>query len=231
MPTHKSIYYLIAACFVLAVSRPAPAAQGTAPEVEITAQPEIPVRITNFRFDASRGGMISFQYDVENTSGRGLMAVEVEWEAHNGQVKSTISNRSDNWLTGQLAAAESEHFQVSNVANLPRQPLAGLTGTIVYAELEDGTRFGTDDTRVGEEIDAARRAAAASYAKFLDTFNSGGGDALVEALKQQSAARGQDPAVQEATGRLVGILDDQDVDAAVKELQRAATLTIPEAHP
>jgi hypothetical protein len=228
---HQSIYYLIAACFVAAVSVPAHGAEGTAPAVEIAAQPEMPVRITNFRFDASRGDMIAFQYDVQNTSGQGLMAVEVHWEAQTGEVKSTISNRSDNWLTGQLAADHSEHFQVSNVANFPRQPLTRLIGTVAYAELEDGSRFGTDAAQVGKQIEAARHATVASYAKLLDTFDSRGGDALTQALKLQSAASGLDPAVQEATGRLLGILHDQGVDAAVKELQRVATLSVPEAHP
>ena len=231
MRVHKSIYYLIAACFVLAASVPASAAEGTTPALEIAAQPGMPVRITNFRFDASRGSMIAFQYDVHNTSGQGLTAVEVDWEAQTGEVKSTIANRSDNWLTEQLGADQSEHFQVSNVANFPRQPLTRLVGTITYVELEDGTRFGTDAAQIGKQIDAARHAAAASYAKLLDTFNSGGGEALTQALKLQSAAHGQDPAVQEATGRLVGLLGDQGVDAVVKELQRVAALTIPEAHP
>jgi hypothetical protein len=231
MRAHKSIYYLIAACLVLAFSVPGHGAEGTTLSVEITTQPETPVRITNFRFDASQVGTIAFQYDVQNKSGQGLLAVEVHWEAQAGEMSSTFPNRSDNWLTGQLAADQSEHFQVSNVANFPRQPLTRLVGTIAYAELEDGTRFGTDAAQIGMQIDAARRAAAASYSKLLDTFNSGGGEALTQALKLQSAARGQDPAVQEATGRLSGILHDQGVDAAVKELQRVATLSIPEAHP
>jgi hypothetical protein len=227
----KSISYLIAACFVLAVSMRAGAADATGPAVEITAQPEVPVTITDFRFDRSGSNMIAFQYDVQNKSGQGLLAVEVRWEAQTGEVNSTILNTSDNWLTGQLAADKAEHFQVSNVANFPRQPLTRLVGTITYAEFEDGTRFGADAVEVGKRIDAGRHATAASYAKLLDTFNSGGGDALTQAIKQQSATHGQDPAVQEANGRLQGILEDQGVDAVVKELQRVATLTVPEAHP
>jgi len=231
MCAHKPISYLIAACLVVAFNVPSPAAEGTTPAVEIAAQPGTPVRITNFRFDASGGAMIAFQYDVQNKSGQGLLAVEVHWEAQTGETSNTFPNRSDNWLTGQLAADHSEHFQVSNVANFPRQPLTHLVGTIAYVELEDGTQFGTDAAEIGKQIDAARRAVTASYAKLLDTFNSGGSEALTQALKLQSAVRGQDPAVQEATGRLVGILDDQGVDAVVKELQRVATLSIPEAHP
>jgi hypothetical protein len=231
MRAHKPIYYMIAACIVLAASLPANGAEGTTPAVEIASQPETPVRIINFGFDATKAGTIAFQYDVQNKSGQGLLAVEVHWEAQTGGTSSTFPNRSDNWLTGQLAADHSEHFQVSNVANFPRQPLTRLVGTIAYGELEDGTQFGTDASEIGKQIDAARRAAAASYAKLLDTFNSGGGEALTQALKLQSATRGQDPAVQEATGRLVGIRDDQGVDAVVKELQRVATLSIPETHP
>lgn len=225
-------YYIIAACLVLAFSVATYAAEGTAPAVEIAAQPETPVRIVNFRFDATKAGAIAFQYDVQNKSGQGLLAVEVHWDAQTGETSNTFPNRSDNWLTGQLPADQSEHFQVSNVANFPRQPLTRLVGTIAYAELEDGTRLGTDAAEIGKQVDAARRAAAASYAKLLDTFNSGGSEGLTQALKLQSGARGLDPAVQEATGRLVGILDDQGVDAVVKELQRVSTLTIPEAqHP
>jgi hypothetical protein len=231
MRAHKSIYYLIVACFVVAVSMPAGAAEATGPAVEIAAQPETPVSIMNFRFDPSGAGMIAFQYDVQNKSGQGLLAVEVHWEAQTGKVSSIISSRSDNWLTGQLAADGSEHFQVSNVANFPRQPLTRLIGTIAYAELEDGTQFGTDAAQVGKQINAARHAAVASYAKLLETFNSGGGDALAQALKQPGAARGQDPAVQEATGRLTGLLNDQGVDAVVKELQRVTASSIPEARP
>ena len=231
MRAHKTIYYLIAACFVLAFSLAADAADKTGPAVEIAAQPEAPVGIVNFRLDPSNSGMIAFHYDVQNKSGQGLLAVEVHWEAQTGEVSSTISNRSDNWLSGQVAPDQSEHFQVSNVANFVRQPLTRLVGTIAYAELEDGTRFGTDAAQIGKQIDQARRAEAASYAKLLDVFNSGGGDALAQALKQQSATHGQDPAVQEATGRLLGMLDDQGVDAVVKELQRVAVLSIPEAHP
>jgi len=229
MRAHKSLYYLIAAGLVVGV--PSHAAEGVTPAVEIAAQAETPVRIINFRFDASHAGTIAFQYDVQNKSGQGLLAVDVHWEAQTGDINSTISNRSDDWLSGQLAADQSQHFQVSNVANFPRQPLTRLVGTIAYAELEDGTRFGTDAAEVGKQIGAARHAAAASYAKLLDTFNSGGGEALTQALKLQGAARGQDPAVQEATGRLQGILDDEGVDAVVKELQRVAVLSIPEAHP
>src|SRR5215472_7642521 len=117
MRAHKSIYYLIAACLVLAANVPGRAGESTTPAVELATQPDTPIRITNFRFDASHKGTIAFQYDVQNTSGQGLMAVEVHWEAQTGDVKSTIPNRSDNWLTGQLAAEQSEHFQVSNVAN------------------------------------------------------------------------------------------------------------------
>jgi len=231
MRPHKSISYLIAACFVLAVSLPASAGETGGPAVEIAAQPEMPVRISNFRLDPAGTDMIAFHYDVQNKSGQGLMAVEVHWEAQTGAVTSTISNRSDNWLSGQLAADQSEHFQVSNVANFPRQPLTRLVGTIAYAELEDGTRVGTDAAQIGKQIDAGRRAAAASYTKLLDVFNSAGSDALVHALKELGAAQGENPAVQEATGRLAGILNDQGVDAVVKELQRVATLSIPEAHP
>jgi hypothetical protein len=231
MRAHRSIYYLIAACFVLAVSRPAIAAEAPGPAIEIAAQPQMPVGITNFRLDPSSAGMIAFQYDVQNKSGQGLLAVEVHWEAQTGKVSSIIANRSDNWLTGQLAADQSEHFQVSNVANFPRQPLTRLVGTVAYVQLEDGTQFGTEAAQIGKQIDAARHAAVAAYAKLLDTFNSAGSDALAQALKQESATRGQDPAVQEATGRLQGMLDAQGVDAVVKELQRVAALSVPEVRP
>lgn len=231
MRAHKSIYYLIAALSVLAISIPAGAAEAAGPAIEIAAQPDVPAGITNLRLNPSNGEMIAFQYDVQNKSGQGLLAVEVHWEAQTGKVSSIISNRSDNWLTGQLAADQSEHFQVSNVANFPREPLTRLVGTVAYVQLEDGTQFGTEAAHVGKQIDAARHAAVASYAKLLDTFNSAGSDALTQALKQESATHGQDPAVQEATARLVGLLDDQGIDAVVKELQRVATLSIPEAHP
>ncbi|HEY6292261.1 MAG TPA: hypothetical protein VI455_11990 [Terriglobia bacterium] len=210
--------------------------------VQIDVPADVPLRIVNFGFDASPAGMTAFHYDVKNVSGQGLVAVEVRWRSGG----ASFSNRDDRWLTGQLAAGESEHFQVSNVPgasspnrepNPTSQSSSRLTMKITYAELEDGARVGTDAAQVGKEIDAARRAELASYAKLLETFNAGGSEALVHALKPAiatptaTAATALEPGVQAAAARLAGILNDQGVDAVVLELQRVSALSLPESRP
>ena len=211
------------ACLVdVTLLAPAPARGADAAQVEINTSPEVPLRITNFAFDPSPAGMMAFRYDVQNVSGQGLVAVEVRWQTYFGEHAAiAFSNRDDRWLSGQLAADGSERFQVSNVPgpSAPGSP-SRLVATITYAEFEDGTRLGSDAARVGREISQARRATLTAYGKLLETFDSGGGEALVQALKQNSAPQGQDPAVQAATARLLGILSEDGVDAVVEELQR-----------
>ncbi|HEV2382690.1 MAG TPA: hypothetical protein VG206_23230 [Terriglobia bacterium] len=214
---------------------------GSAPAgVQIEVPADIPLHITNFGFDPSPSSMTAFHYDVQNSAGQGLVAVEVRWQTQlAGKSGVTVTNRDDRWLTGQLATGQAERFQVTNVPNeapstnaaqakLAPQQLSGMVATVTYAEFEDGTRLGSEAAAIGKEIDAARRTAVAAYAKLLDTFNSSGSEAMVQALKQQNAAHDQSSAVQEATARLLGVLNDQGVDAVVQELQRVAALTIPE---
>ena len=220
-------------CTILAVSLAAfgqyPAIATAPPNVALSVSPDIPLRLVNFKFDTSRSDMLAFRYDVQNDSGEGLMAVEVSWRAEFGGSAVSIANRDDRWLTGQLPAGGRERFQVTNVPDSGAQPLTRLVATVTYAEFEDGSRLGSNAAAVGKEVDAGRRATLASYAKLLATFNPGGGDALIRALKLGSAtgAPAQLPAVQEANARLLGILADRGVDAVVLELQRVSTLTLP----
>jgi hypothetical protein len=233
--------YVLVACLAIIVSglpaRSTEAGSALA-GVRIEIRADIPLHITNFAFDPSPSSMTAFHYDVQNAAGQGLVAIEVRWQTQlNGKSGAVVSNRDDRWLTGQLATGQTERFQVTNVPNrvpsanpaqAPPQRLSGMVGTITYAEFEDGTRLGAGAATVGKEIDAARRTAVATYAKLLDIFNAGGSEALIQALRQQNSVNNQNSGVQEATARLLGILNDQGADAVVLELQRVAALTIPE---
>jgi len=225
----KAILALGCAIVSLGVAVSAARAVSQTAKVQIDVPADVPLRIVNFAFDSSPAGMIAFHYDVRNVSGQGLVAVEARWHAG-----ASFSNRDDRWLTGQLASGEAEHFQVTNVPVAASSSPALLTMTVSYAELEDGTRLGADAAQVGKEIDAARRAEVAAYARLLETFNAGGSEALTAALKTATTplasarAAALDPAVQAATARLSGILNDQGVDAVVLELQRVAALNLPE---
>jgi hypothetical protein len=103
------------------VARPARADQVSSKVpagVQISIAADAPVRIVNFAFDRSPAGMAAFHYDVQNVSGQGVMALEVRWQVQFGdQAGSVVANRDDRWLTGQLAAGASDHFQVTNVAS------------------------------------------------------------------------------------------------------------------
>ena len=202
------------------------------PALEINVPPDIPVRIMHFQFDPSPRGMTAFHYDVQNLSGQGLVAVEVRWQTQSrDHPRADFTNQDDRWLTGLLASNDSARFQVTNVSSPATQPLTRLTGTIAYAEFEDGTRLGTDGAAVGQKIKQERKATLAGYGKLLETFNIGGGEALKQALKQQAAAPARDPATQAATAHLLGLLADQGVDAVVLELQRVSRLSVPEPRP
>jgi hypothetical protein len=222
--------------------------------VQIDIPADVPVRIVNFAFDHSSPGMTAFHYDVQNASGQGLVALEVRWQGQFGaqggtQSGNRIVNRDDRWLTGQLAAGASEHFQVTNVAttrdwqpssSVNPQPtvaqptagaqgMTGLVGTIAYIELEDGSRMGSDAAQVGQEIDKARRAQLAASAKLLNVFGTGGNEALAHAIQHGSATGGGDAATQELNARLLGLLQDQGMDAVVLELQRISGLAPPQS--
>lgn len=222
--------------------------------VQFDIPAEVPVRIVNFAFDRSGPGMTAFHYDVQNTSGQGLVALEIRWQAQfagspGSQGGSVVVNRDDRWLTGQVGAGATEHFQVTNVAttrnwrlsdlNNPQvtavQPTASaesmnrLVGTVAYVELEDGSRLGSDAAKVGQEIDKARRAQLAAASKLLNVFAAGGNEALAHAIQQGSATGGEDAATQELNARLLGLLQEQGTDAVVLELQRIANLTISES--
>jgi hypothetical protein len=222
--------------------------------VQIEIPADVPVRIVNFAFDRSGQGMTAFHYDVQNVSGQGLMALEIRWQGQFGvqggaQSGNLIVNRDDRWLTGQLAAGASEHFQVTNVATTrdwqassasdpqptvtqrtsAAQSMTGLVGTVAYVELEDGSRMGSDAAQVGQEIDKARRAQLAGAAKLLNLFGTAGNDALAHAIQQGSATGGTDAATQELNARLLGLLQNQGMDAVVLELQRISGLTAPQS--
>lgn len=222
--------------------------------VQIDIPSDVPVRIVNFAFDRSGQGMTAFHYDVQNTSGQGLVAVEIRWQAQfsdpsGSQGGSEVVNRDDRWLTGQLAPGASEHFQVTNVAttrdfrlsdshtpqvtvvqHTPQaESMSQLVGSVAYAELEDGSRLGSDAVTVGREIDKNRRAQLASAVKLLNVFGTGGNEALAHAVQQGSAAGTEDAATQELNARLLGLLQEQGVDAVVLELQRISGLTTPES--
>jgi hypothetical protein len=202
------------------------------PVVDINVPAETPVRIVNFRFDRSPAGMRAFHYDIQNVSGQGLVAVEVRWQTYYGDKPgASITNRDDRWLTGLLASNDSARFQVSNISGPGGQPLTRLAPTVTYAEFEDGSRLGADAARVGQQVTAARKTTVATYARLLETFNGGGSQALVQALKQQNATPGLDPATQASTAHLLGLLADQGVDAVVLELQRVSAMSLPEARP
>jgi len=218
--------------------------------VQIDIPADVPVRIVNFAFDRSGQGMTAFHYDVQNTSGQGLVAVEIRWQVRfQDRGGIDISNRDDRWLTGQLAAGTSEHFQVTNVAisrpyrsSAPGDPQPTvaqsaigmesanqLVATAAYVELEDGSRLGSDAANVGQQIDKARRAQLSAATKLLNVFGTGGNEALAHAIQQGSATGGEDAATQELNARLLGLLQEQGVDAVVLELQRISGLTVPEA--
>ena len=234
--------FFAASFAILSFSLPVRAAEaGSVPAgVQIEVPADIPLHITNFRFDPSPSSMTAFHYDIQNISGQGLVAIEVRWQTQlAGKSGAMVTNRDDRWISGQLPAGQAERFQVTNVpnrapaataaqANLTPQRLSGMTGTIAYAEFEDGTRVGADAVAIGEEIDAARRTAVATYGKLLETFNSGGSEALIQALRQQNASHDQSSAAQEATARLLGILNDRGADAVVLELQRVSAMPVPE---
>ena len=199
------------------------------PALEVNIPPEIPLRIVNLRLDPSPSGMVAFHYDVRNASSQGLIAVEVRWQTYSGDSPSTdIANRDDRWMTGLLPANGSGRFQVTNVPSPASQPVTRLVGTVAYAELEDGTQLGTDVARVGRQIALGRKRTLAACRKLLEAFNTGGGEALTEALKQQNAAPGLDAATQAATSHLLGLLANQGVDAVVLELERVTALDLPE---
>jgi hypothetical protein len=206
----------------------------------------------NFAFDRSPAGMAAFHYDIQNASGQGMIALEVRWAVEFGEVSgneggNVVVNRDDRWLTGQLAAGASDHFQVTNVASTRTwqasdsgnpQPVAAqrsgaeamtrLVGTVSYVELEDGSRLGSDAAKVGQEVDKARRAQLSAATKLLNIFGTGGNEALAHAIRQGSTG-GEDAATQELNARLLGLLQDQGTDAVVLELQRISGLTPPES--
>ncbi len=219
------------------------------PGVQINIPADAPVRIVNFAFDHSPAGMAAFHYDVQNVAGQGIMALEVRWQVQFGdQAGSVVANRDDRWLTGQLAAGASDHFQVTNVASTrsfhasdlkdpqpavvqPTAPegMTRLVASVAYVELEDGSRMGSDAAKVGQEIDQARRAQLAATAKLLTAFNTGGSEALAHAIQQGSATGGEDAATQELNARMLGLLQEEGTDAVVLELQRISGLAIPES--
>ncbi len=241
----------------LMTTRPARADQASTQMpsgVQIDLPADAPVRIVNFAFDRSPSGMTAFHYDVQNVSGQGMVAVEVRWQVQFGgqsanQAGGAIVNRDDRWLTGQLAAGASDHFQVTNVATIrdwqtssPKDPqpsvaqraavgqsMSGLVGTVAYVELEDGSRTGSDAAKAGQAIDKARRAQLAATAKLLNVFGTGGNEALAHAIQQGSATGGEDAATQELDARMLGLLQDRGMDAVILELQRISALTIPES--
>lgn len=264
MPSNskRSVFTAAGCSFVLILgailaARPACAEQASTKVpagVQIDIPADVPVRIVNFAFDRSGPGMTAFRYDVQNTSGQGLVALEIRWQARfsdplGSQGGSVVVNRDDRWLVGQLAAGASEHFQVTNVATtrnwrlsdshtpqvtvVQRTPnaesMSELVGTVAYVELEDGSRLGSDTATVGQEIDKARRAQLAAAAKLLSVFGTGGHDSLAHAIQQGSATGGEDVATQELNARLLGLLQEQGVDAVVLELQRISSLTVPES--
>lgn len=207
--------------------------------VQIDIPPDAPVRVINFGFDPSPAGTTAFHYDVQNLSGQGLVAVEIRWQAQSERSSSVVSNRDDRWLTGDLAPGASEHFQVTNVASGVSEPAVvqrgvaaaratSLAASVAYAELEDGSRLGSEWAKVSQEIGNARHAQLAACAKLLDAFGSGGGEALAQALKQGTATGSQDPAAQELTARMLSLLIDQGSDAVVLELQRISALNVPQ---
>ena len=128
----------------------APARGADGPQITVNISPDVSVRITNFRFDHSSADMTAaFRYDLENTSGQGLVAIEVRWEASfDANHTVTFTNRDDRWLTGILPTNHTEQFLVTNVPNVPAQgPVRHVSATVAYAEFEDGTALGTDAAR------------------------------------------------------------------------------------
>jgi hypothetical protein len=256
MPNRKKLAVLVSLnCVIvlaLVIARPARADQSSAhtpSNVQIEIPPDVPVRIVNFAFDPSPAGMSAFHYDVRNTSGQALVAVEVRWEAQFGDGPgAVVVNRDDRWFTNQLPAGASAHFQVTNVANTrpwtasdsrnpqptvaqpaaSAAPMTRLVATVSYLELEDGSRTGADAAQVGKEIDQARRAQLAATTKLLNAFGTGGNEALAHAIQQGSATTGGDAAAQELNARMLGLLQDQGLDAVVLELQRISALGLPQ---
>jgi hypothetical protein len=241
--------FIFAATLAVRTARADQAPAQTPTPVQFNIPADAPVRIVHFAFDRSPAGMTAFHYDVQNVSGQGLVAVEIRWQAEFGeQAGSAVVNRDDRWLTGQLAAGASEHFQVTNVASVratraggsnpqpsvaqsaaTAEPMTRLVADLSYAELEDGSRLGTNSAQVGHEIDKARHSQITATGKLLNAFGTSGGEGLTHALEQGSAAGAEDSAAQELNARMLGLLRDQGLDAAVLELQRISALSVPES--
>jgi len=124
------------------------------------------------RDDGIHGG----SYVLRNNSGAGLVTLVTSWSFEGNSGTPHATDVIDSWASDSaFLAPGSEASEDLRFLVLPHsgEVIRRVTGTVLYAEFDDGNRLGLGVNTIGPNLQSQRTEMLAAYKQLLDMIQSG----------------------------------------------------------
>jgi len=167
---------------------------GNPPQATLFVPGDVPLSFSAIRVNFKDNGIHGGSYVVRNNSGAGLVTLIVLWSfegntsASNGPHATGVT---DSWPSDSaFLGPGSETVEEISVQVLPKpgEFLRRVTGTVIYAEFDDGTRVGPGVGSTGVWLRSQRVSMLAEYKEVLKKIQSGSSEKEIAIYIQKTPA-------------------------------------------
>ncbi len=154
---------------------------------------DIPLDFSALQIDLRDDGIHGGSYVLRNTSGAGLVTLVTWWsfEGNNPAKGPHATDVMDSWASdAAFLARGSEEREDVRFLVLPQsgEAIRGVTGIVVYAEFDDGTRLGPGVSTIAPSLSSQRTKMLAAYNELLHMIQSGADDKAIAKYLQTTPA-------------------------------------------
>ncbi len=205
------------------------------PVVSIVPTPSIPLQVDPSGVNTAPmpGGYQQLGYELVNLSSKRLIAVEVTWMIKYADGRRIGAHSRKLYLfnvDGDLVPRNSAKLYLG--IPLPKgNPVRvdSITGQVTFAELADGTTFGSDQKLVLAWIDDSYRARVQAAQTLLAAYRGQGPAGLMNMLNTNSSS---DSLVMHATKEMLTSVEQKSgLSAVIARINRDASTALPPARP
>lgn len=167
---------------------------GNTPQAALLVPTDVPLSFSALRLNFKDNGVHGGSYVVRNSSGAGLVTLVILWNFVGNapaSVGAHATDVNDSWPSDvPFLGPGSEMTERISVQVLPKsgELLRQVTGTVVYAEFDDGTRVGPGVGSTGVWLRSQRISMLAAYKELLKKIQSGSDEKEVAIYIQKTPA-------------------------------------------
>jgi len=161
--------------------------------IVIAQQPDSPILVISTYVDSSDPLRPRYGYTVTNMSDKPIRAYSIRDSVSTGGEGGAVGTSLTHFPAVRLFLKPHESRQEEGgVGRLYKSPPDKVELVVDFVEFADGTRWGDDASKSGEQLDGYRAGGKAAIKRYREILASGGTDALEQALASQGSVQPDD---------------------------------------